>query len=50
MATCQAVRTVNARFADAGSSPEAEKRLISRGRKLLNQIELQRWLATRWQR
>jgi DnaK suppressor protein len=26
---------------------EAEKRLISRGRKLLNQMELQRWLATR---
>ena len=47
MATCQAVRTVKRAIRRRRQFTEAEKRLISRGRKLLNQIELQRWLATR---
>ena len=44
MATCQTAKRAlhrRRRFT------EAEKRLISRGRKLLNQLELQRWLASR---
>ena len=47
MATCQAAKTVRRAMRRRRRFTEAEKRLISRGRKLLNQIELQRWLATR---
>ena len=47
MATCQAAKTVRRALRRRRRFTEAEKRLISRGRKLLNQIELQRWLATR---
>ena len=47
MATCQAAKTVRRAMRRRQRFTEAEKRLISRGRKLLNQIELQRWLSTR---
>ena len=47
MATCQSAKTVRRAMRRRRRFTEAEKRLISRGRKLLNQIELQRWLATR---
>jgi DnaK suppressor protein len=47
MATCQAAKTVRRAMRRRRRFTEAEKRLISRGRKLLNQMELQRWLTTR---
>ena len=47
MATCQAAKTVRRAMRRRRRFTEAEKRLISRGRKLLNQLELQRWLSTR---
>ena len=47
MATCREAKTVVQAVHRRRRFTEAEKRLISRGRKLLNQIELQRWLATR---
>jgi DnaK suppressor protein len=47
MATCQAAKTVRRAMRRRRRFTEAEKRLISRGRKLLDQMELQRWLTTR---
>jgi len=47
MATVQAAKTVKRTMRRRQRLTEAEKRLISRGRKLLDEIELQRWLATR---